>query len=191
MRNFLKIADGINVMPLLLELQRQPELWNQHRLRKDAEGTPHNEMDDIWLRYNDFATVAADPAKVNDEHTSVWYPGYYALPALRPIIFGLMAEVQGEQLGGVLITRIPPGCKIAEHVDAGWHVEFYEKFYLSLMSRPGANFYSEGETICPRPGDIYWFDNRRPHRVENHSEEDRITLIMCIRAHRFGSRVTA
>lgn len=180
-------------MPILIELQRQPELWNQYRLRKDIPNGPHSEMSDIWVRYRDINEYQKehgnDYYKFNDEHESVWYPSYYAIPQLRPLIFWLMARVEGERLGGVLITKIPPGGKIAKHRDFGWHVANYDKYYVSLKSAPGANFYCDDEVINPQQGDVWLFDNKHEHWVENNSTEDRITLIVCIQSHRFDKRV--
>lgn len=194
MKFFLKIAEGVDVTPLLIELHRHPELWNQYRFRKDIPGGPHSKMSDIWVRYRDIdkyrQRYGDDFSRFNDEHESVWYPAYYAIPQLRPIIFGLMSRVEGERLGGVLITRIPPGERIEKHVDAGWHVENFDKYYLSLKSGHGANFYCGDEHINPRPGDIYLFDNKIEHWVENNSDEDRITLIICIQSHRYDKRVS-
>lgn len=185
MRDFLKVADGIEVRPLLIELQRQPHLWNQHTLRTTREGTAHSAVDDIWIRYNDIAECE-DLSKFNDEHESVWYPAYYALPSIRPIVFGLMSLVEGERLGGVLITRIPPGGKILPHADHGWHVEHYDKYYVTLKNPVGCRFYSPDEFIEPKPGECWLFDNRKVHWVENNSDDDRITLIVCIRSDRHG-----
>lgn len=39
MKSFVKIADGIDVAPVLAELDAQPELWNVHPERTVA-GTP-------------------------------------------------------------------------------------------------------------------------------------------------------
>jgi hypothetical protein len=76
-------------------------------------------------------------------------------------------------------------------VDEGWHVEYYEKLYLSLRSAPGAEFWCEGsdgfhEKLEPRPGEVWLFDNRKPHWVINHSGYDRVTLIVCVRTRKFG-----
>ncbi len=186
MKNFLKIAEGLDVMPLLLSIQRQPDLWDRHTIRKEAPGTPHAGMSDIWVRYNDIAAYDdGDFRTFNDEHFPIWYPAYYQLPEIRPIIFGLMSRVEGEHLGGVLITKIPPRGQIERHADDGWHVNYYDKFYVSLKSDPGANFYCEDEVICPKAGDVYWFDNTKEHWVVNDSNEDRMTLIVCIRTHRY------
>lgn len=192
MRNFIKIADGIDVKPLLSQLDANPELWDAHSIRKTAPNSPHNRMSDIWVRYRDVAPFekAGDYRTFNDEHIPIWYPSWKALPGLRPIIFNLMAMTEGEMLGGVLITRIPAGQGIAPHADRGWHVQQYDKFYLSLRSSPGAGFYCDAggslDILEPEPGEIYLFDNRLNHWVENKSSEDRITLITCIRTEKYG-----
>jgi hypothetical protein len=56
LRNFLKIAEGVDVMPLLSALARSPELWNQNLLRTTHQSSPHTQVDDIWLRFNDLKT---------------------------------------------------------------------------------------------------------------------------------------
>jgi hypothetical protein len=185
MRNFLQIAQGVNILPLMLSLQRQPELWGQKAMRKELENGAHSAMDDIWLRYNKTQDSLAEMSK---EHDSSWYPAFYNLPESRSIIFNLMAAVEGERLGGVLITRIPPGGKIQPHKDDGWHVRYYDKFYVSIKNNPGSRFFCEDEVICPKSGDVYWFDNTREHWVENHGDDDRITMIVCIRSHKYGDR---
>jgi hypothetical protein len=188
MRHFLKIADGVDVLPLMTAIDGKPELWDAHSERKTSAGSPHSRMSDIWVRYNDKARYK-DRESFNAEHVPAWYPAWHALPGMRRIIFDLMAAVDGEMLGGVLITRIPPGGGIAPHVDTGWHVEYYDKFYVSLRSAPGAEFLcddgGEVEALNPKEGEIWRFDNRKNHWVENRSDRDRITLIVCIRTAKY------
>jgi len=186
-KRFLKIAEGINVAPLLAQLEQHPELWGEFGWRKSIPGGPHSEMTDIWVRYNDIRPFQAsgDFSRFNDEHESVWYPAYHKLSALKAIIFDLMRLVEGERLGGILITRIPPGAGIAPHRDASWHVEHYDKFYVQLKNPPGAVFWTEDEVNRPLPGDIYRFDNRVLHWVKNEGKSERMTLIVCIRTSKF------
>lgn len=173
--------------PLISEIEAHPDLWDSIQFRKTAPNSPHSRMSDIWVRYNDIDAYLKNPGgrSFNDAHVPIWYPAWEKLPALRPIIFALMATVRGEMLGGVLITRIPPGEGIAPHVDTGWHVDYYDKFYLSLKSAPGADFFCEDEVLNPRVGEIYRFDNRALHWVVNNSDQDRMTLIVCIRTDMF------
>lgn len=183
MNPFTLIRQDVDVAPLLTALERHPELWDQHSRRKTGEGSPHGGMSDIWVRYNEIGEreKGGDWSQFNAAHESAWYPAYDALPELAPLIFDLMRTVQGERLGGVLITKIPSGSGIDPHIDRGWHVDYYDKYYLSLKSAPGANFHCGEYFINPKPGDIYHFDNRIEHWVENKSPIERMTLIMCIR----------
>lgn len=190
MKHFTLIEENIDVNPLLEQIEKQPDLWNANDHRKTFAGTPHNEMSDIWVRYNRLDRLCEGRKAFNGEHVPVWYPAWYALPALKPIVFNLMSKVEGEMIGGILITKIPPGYGIAPHIDDSWHVQYYEKFYLSLKSCPGALFLCDHdgvrEGLNPKPGELWLFDNRKLHWVENKSSEDRITLIMCIRTEMFG-----
>ncbi len=77
-----------------------------------------------------------------------------------------MRKVEGEVLGGILITRIPAGAKVGWHVDKSWAVSYHEKFYLSLQSEPGAQFLATDEVLEPKPGTVWLFDNRKPHAVK-------------------------
>ncbi len=191
LRQFRRLGD-VPVDNLRRQLAAQPDLWDRHTRRKTAPGTPHARMSDIWVRYQDdrFFRAAGDWTGFNDRHVPVWYPAWHRLPALRPIIFSLMAAVEAEMLCGVLITRIPSGEGIERHADDSWHVQYTDKLYVSIESEPGAIFGAEDglgiECLAPKPGEVWLFDNRLPHWVENKSQGDRITLIVCVRTEMFG-----
>ncbi|CAG4900827.1 aspartyl/asparaginyl beta-hydroxylase domain-containing protein [Paraburkholderia saeva] len=186
MRNFLKIAEGVDVIPLLAELARSPQLWDQNTLRTTHPQTPHKQVSDIWLRFNDLSLYEkdGDAKHVIDEHESINYPAFSQLPAARALIFALMARVQGERLGRCLITRLAPGRKIDAHVDGGFHAAYYDRYHIALQSLPGSTFRAGDETVCMRPGEVWWFDNAQEHEVFNNSADDRIHLIMDIKASR-------
>lgn len=188
MKHFQLISHGIDINPLLKEIEDHPELWDYMPYRKQGNGTPHAHMSDIWIRYRRREEFK-EAADYKAPHIPVWYPAYYELPSLRKIIFDLMRDVQGESICGVLITRIPAGEGIDPHVDEGWHVNYTDKFYLTLKNSKGSEFVCSHdgveESLCPNPGEIWRFDNRKPHWVKNNSQEDRITLIICIRTEMF------
>lgn len=181
-RHFLHILEGIDVAPLRAALLAKPHLFGQHCARADAYGSPHTAMTDIWVRYNHIDKLGPT---FNDEHDAVWYPAYAELPELNDILFPLMTAVRGERLGGVLITKLPPGGEIAQHVDRGWHAGYYDKFYVAVQNGRGALFHFPEGDIVARPGDCYWFDNSVPHGVVNGSDEDRLALIVCIKTDLF------
>jgi hypothetical protein len=188
MKNFLQIATGVQTAPLLLELQRQPELWDRNSARLTKNG-PHHETHDIWLRYKDETEnkKKGDYSNFSDPHDGVWYPAYYALQTAKPLIFNLMAAVQGERLGGVLLYKIPPGRKIHPHTDTGWHVDYYDKFNIYLQADAKTAFcYATGEEIRAKSGDVYYFVNNVEHEVINKGDDDHIVLTVCIRIDKGG-----
>lgn len=176
---YLKISENVEVDHILEELEKAPHLWD-----RDAERTfstsPHRETHDIWVRYNpkeDFLVTHKDTP-----FDSEWYEAVQYLPSVADFCFRLMAGVNGEDLGGVLVTKVPAGKKVYMHTDEGWHVDFYDKFYLHLESNDKVVFgWESGEEIQPQKGDLYWLDNTTPHYVNNDGDTDRITLIVCIK----------
>lgn len=183
MRNFLRLGQNLDVLPLLLAIRRRPDLWDQNRLRTTHPGTPHTQVHDIWLRFNEMPEPGHE-AEVMDEHESVDYPAYKVLTEARPLVMGLMTYVGGERLGRVLITLLPPGGVIAPHVDGGSHADYYSRFHIVLQSQPGVAFRAGDEYAHMATGEVWWFDNAQEHEVINNSGEDRIHLIVDIRTSR-------
>lgn len=182
MENFQLIDRDIDVRPALGEIMAQPELWNQHTQRKTAPGSPHSEMSDIWLRYRRFDELT-DAKSYLEPHIAEFYPAWEKLPGVKDIVHRLMVKTDPVYLGGILITKIPPGGKIAPHHDrGGWHAEFHNlKLYVPLQSNEGCINICEGEREVMRAGEAWTFDNLRVHSVENNGDEDRITLIISMR----------
>jgi quercetin dioxygenase-like cupin family protein len=169
------IAKDWCVAPILWKLQSHPELWNQYTARTASADSPHHGLDDIWARFGDVGHAVDGQA-----HQSRWYPAAELL-GIKQMCHDLMHMVDGVELGGVLITRIPPGAKCRPHVDPGWHARNYEKFAVQIASAPGQEFCFEGESLETRPGDVFWFDNQHLHWVDNPTQYERVTMIVCIR----------
>jgi len=86
MRNFVKIAAGVEVLPLLVDLYQAPGLWNE-RTERTGSGGPFVGTDDIWVRFRDpaeltsrYLTAIAHPMMNIITHpanrTPVLSPGY-------------------------------------------------------------------------------------------------------------------
>ena len=172
-----KIGDGVPVGPLHWALQANPQFWDQNTARTESPTSPHHGLSDIWARY------AAPGVDGSQPHESVWYPVADVLP-VRELVYPLMSHLQGDQLGGVLITRIPPGGICRPHTDPGWHARHYEKFGVQITSAPGQRFHVEDQSLETKPGDLFWFDNSFTHWVTNETPYERITMIVCIRCNR-------
>lgn len=175
------IERGLDVAPLLAEIDAHPEAWNRYTARTAIRYGPHAQVSDIWVRYNDIANFTGDLAAFNAPHEAVWYPVAQQIPSVVTLVNEVVRRVAGKRLGGVLITRIPPGGRVEPHVDRGWHAEFYEKFAVQLRGNAQQAFCFEDAELRPEPGDLYTFDNSRLHWVVNDSAEERMTLIICIK----------
>ena len=179
MKNFQKLAENLDTLPLMHQIQRQPELWDQNRLRTVHPGSAHSQASDIWLWYNSIDLDA--PEAVIDDLETIPYPAWYNLPAVRPIVFALMRQVEGVRLGRMVITKLPCGKEITSHIDQGLPAEYYQRYQIALQSFPGALFHIGDETVNFRTGDVWWINNNVEHSVVNNSIDDRIVLIVDIR----------
>ena len=177
MKHFIGLGT-VDVLPALLQLDRNPQLWNENRDRKDRAITAHNEMDDIWLRFRPREQLNCDD-DYSSEHFSIWYPAINPLYEMRSLIHQVMHRVNSTHLGGILITKIPPGGVIKPHIDSGWHATYHNcKVYVAIKSNAQCYNVCEDEVITMATGDVMTFDNTKLHSVENKSNDDRITLII-------------
>lgn len=180
MKNFISIGT-VDMLPVQLQLDRNPQLWNANPDRKTRDNSPHDEMNDIWLRFRKKEELT-DVSKYSSEHFPVWYPAINDLYDIRPIINQVMARVHCVHLGGVLITKIAPGSKVKEHRDHGWHAEYHNcKVYIPIKANENCINMCGDETMVMRVGEVWTFNNLLMHSVENWGNDDRITLIISMR----------
>jgi hypothetical protein len=184
MKYFQKIAEGLDVLPILHAAHRQPELWNANTIRTKHPGTAHAEVSDILLRFNDVAEYqrTGDPSTITDDKEAIPFPAWDALPQVRPIIFDLMRRVEAVRLGRVIITKLLPGREITPHVDGGAPANYFDRYQIALQSLPGAIFKSGDEAVNFRSGDCWWIDNTAEHSVVNNSADDRVVMIVDLRS---------
>lgn len=188
MKSFAQIAAGVDVLPLMFDIERQ-DLWDKNPCRLSKRG-PHHETQDIFLRYKDETPniESGDWSDFSKEHLPDWYEAIDHLPSARGVIFDLMARVRGEMLGGVFIYKVQPGKQIYRHTDNGWHPAYFDKFNVCLQSNPAAAFVYDDCAMVQRAGDVHWFRNDVPHSVINEGETDHVVMTVCIRLDQ-GKRV--
>jgi len=184
MRNFHKIASGVDVIPLLHAVQRQPELWNANRFRTTFPNTPHVDVDDIILRFSDTEKCPTTGHVIGDENL-VWHPSAAKLlPYAKPIILDLMRRIEAYALDRLLITRLRPGGRILPHADKeGEYVQHSDRarYHVVLQGLPGSLYTTGNETVCMQTGDVWWFHPHEIHSVQNNSSDDRIHLLVDVR----------
>lgn len=181
-----KLGYVLNAQPAYAQmLEHWDDIWDLHKLR--TEQYVHSDVQDIWLRFHEWQD-GLSLEEFNKPHESIWYPVAEVLTELTAlahhILLCKMRTVHPKQvsLGGVLVTRIPAGARVEPHVDNGWHAEHYTtKQALQIMGDEDQAFCFEGYKLSTLPGELFEFDNSQVHWVENNSEIDRITLIVCMR----------
>lgn len=179
--NFQHITN-VDIELLLKQLKANPQLWNENPERKNADGSPHVQMSDIWIRFRDKAELV-EPKNYHEPHLPVWYPASLILNEVKRIALDVMTLFRAVQLGGILITKIPAGGEIKPHHDrGGWHAEYYNtKIYIPLESNPSCINTCEDDSVNMRAGEMWTFDNLKTHSVTNDGDTDRVTLIITLR----------
>jgi len=186
-KNFLLISQNISTIQLLLQIQRQPELWKADTYLRDYPQGPFEDVETIFLRFPPSSVTELERSQ-KDQHECENMDGAIHLPAARQMVFALMGMVEGERLGRVMINKIRPGGCIFPHADTPAHASYWDRFHYVLQASPGCNFRCGNETIQMRTGELWWFNNAEEHEVINNSADDRMHLIVDIRTSYFDVR---
>jgi len=88
----------------------------------------------------------------------------------------------GDGLRSARLLKLAPGSCIREHRDYGLSMENGEaRLHVPISSEAGVEFYLDGELMPMEPGECWYLDLDRPHRVQNLGRSDRVHLVLdCI-----------
>jgi hypothetical protein len=183
-------CDTLDITELQKQIIKNYDKFDKYHHRRTFPNSPHTQMTDIWARYNDIKPFEekGNLKGFELEHDSIWYPVIEHIPAVKKVCFDVMYAVDGERLGGVLITKLPAKGIIERHTDSGWHAQYYDKFYVPILNKKGSVFCFDDGNIAPEYGQAWWFDNSNPHWVKNNSDSDRIAMIVCIRTEKYKEK---
>jgi hypothetical protein len=195
-KNFLRLAQGVDVMPALMRVTREQHLWHADTYLRDYPQGPFGEVDSIICRFPP-RTVKETQEQVEellkdsryDPHECVDLPIYGEVPEVRDLVFTLLARVRGTRLGRVMLNRIQPGGHIFRHADTPEHANYWQRHHVVLQSAPGVVFHAGDEQVYMAPGEVWWFNNGKAHpdgtipehEVMNNSAVERIHLIVDVR----------
>ena len=194
MKNFHRLATGVNVGPLMAKLARNPGWWHEDTYLRTFPQGPFGETDSIILRFPPRAVPATEEERQEmlrtiDQHECVDLPVYDKLPEARALVMNLFSYVGGTRLGRVMINRIQPGGRVFKHADTLEHANYWHRHHICLQSAPGVVFTAGDEQVYMAPGEAWWFDNgkggpeddRPAHEVINNSPVERIHMVIDIR----------
>lgn len=177
--NIKLLPINFDITALSASLDSHPTLWNQNPQRTQDKTGPHGFVDDIWIRYYD----PNNPPNPYQAFPIQWYD-LPIISEVQTICDELTGFVGGQELGGVLITRIPSGACVKVHNDRGpWHANTFSKYIVTVRGNKYQSFVypDTQESLSTHPGQAFWFDNHSNHCVYNCGYDDRISLIICIK----------
>lgn len=179
MNNFELILDQVDFNILNEEVEASKHLFGILPIRTNYEGSAHREVEDILLR-GPLIKETSTLLELQNATECFNYTFMESFPNLYISVIDLMRFVVGEQLGRVIVTKLPAGGKIYSHKDEGDAAEKYDRFHIVLKGEPGDTMIVEGQEQKMRTGQVWWFDNTKEHSVENRSDQDRIHIIVDI-----------
>jgi aspartyl/asparaginyl beta-hydroxylase (cupin superfamily) len=172
-KNFALMKAGVDVGPMLEEIDGQPQLWDADT-RRQTNIQVQRETSNIPLR----GALKPIPDGVNQIH---WHPSRRTQYAdLCPRIYSWVEQFVKE-LGGDLsrfsVVRLNPHGRVYPHIDEGDYYKVRDRYHLVLRSPGGSEMNSGGEEVVFRDGELWWFNNNALHDAFNPSDEGRIHVI--------------
>lgn len=178
MERFKLIVEGLDVGPLLKRILANEQLWAEHTERQNYPGSAHKETETIYLRWAVDKTVYGGfyDLESEDHVETIQALNPEAVELVSQVVQHIMGAAPQPDVGRVILTRMKPGGVITEHVDEGPYADKYDRFHVCVQGDSG--FWCDGEVRGMLPGQLWWFNHKLRHWVQNGPECDRIHLIL-------------
>jgi hypothetical protein len=153
--------------PLLQALERiAPDAWQHHFNTGYYEG----DWSGVALIAADDAPLPLAPGQGAPVRTGWWQPE----AAFHELLEAFRTTVRSARL-----LRLGPGSRIHEHRDPDLGLDgSVLRLHVPLLSPEGVEFLVDGLQAPMRPGECWFLDLSRPHRVDNPSSSERIHLVL-------------
>jgi hypothetical protein len=77
------------------------------------------------------------------------------------------------------LLKLSPGSKIREHVDYFLGLEDgLLRIHVAVATDPRVQFFVDNQKLVLSEGEAWYIDFSLPHRVSNHSDQDRVHLVI-------------
>ena len=171
---FKRIAQGLDVDPLLELIDAKPELWKEITARQKFTKSPHKDTECIYVR----GALKMTPYYVLWDTGSYDYPCMeYLKPALVPLMRPILEKLEVEEMGRVLIVNLKPCGHVTKHSDQGTYADYYSRFHLVLRSNQWCSQTCGDEEQRFAVGDVWWFNHKKLHTAHNVGTTDRVHII--------------
>lgn len=184
------LDQNVPIGPLVKAIEERPYLWKQITARQKAKGSAHHSTEAIFLRWCEGRTEF----DAFNDLIAIDYPASAVLwAALSPVLSHVYGVVPHHEVGRIMVANLKAGCDIDRHSDEGLYANHYERFHVALQSHEGNAFHVGGVLVkteegnlhriggvsfYPKRGELYWFNHKQKHSVENRSTHDRWHLII-------------
>ncbi len=79
----------------------------------------------------------------------------------------------------VRLSLLPPGYRIEEHCDTFSDFKYGQiRLHIPIQTNPGVEMHIDGEKCYMAPGELWYGDYSKPHKVFNNSNEYRVHIIL-------------
>ena len=172
--HFTRLAEHVNIAPLLEELDAAPEMWLADTSRQRKVRCQRHTRN-IFLRAPK-KPLPAGATNANDVHESRIAPAARRFPRALALCESIAAEFEAT-LGRATLVALLPKSRVFPHVDAGAYYLIRDRLHLVLRSSQGSPLTAGDETVVMRVGELWAFDNKARHFANNPSSEPRVHLI--------------
>lgn len=161
---------SFDVAALQAELARLPsQVWTTHFNTEYHDGGWSGVA--LISADGDLARLYAGPS---DNGNGIATPLLAQCPAMQAAMASLPCSIQSARL-----LRMAAGTAIREHRDYGLGLdEGLVRLHIPVVSHPDVEFYLDGVRVPMREGECWYLDFGLPHRVQNHSAQERVHLVM-------------
>lgn len=174
MKNFKKLVTGVPIDGFKLELECNDFLWKDYRFRSEYPGSVHADTDCIVLR----AQEILDAPSEKDMIECIDFPNMEFFPVVEDFLEDVRDIFNVKDFGRVLLVKLYPNGKVLPHIDQGKYAEAGNRLHFVIQSDEGNEFICGDEKVHMKPGELWYFDHKVLHYVNNNSERDRIHLLI-------------
>ena len=122
------------------------------------------------------------------DHKLDWKNGDQFNPVLKDkdlytIMLPIINELESRMCGKaarVLLIKLKANKDVTTHVDSGDYLNTVRRFHIPIITNKDVFYTVNNEKIHMEEGDCWEINNRRPHSVDNQSDQDRIHLLIDI-----------
>lgn len=171
LKNFRLVHPRIGLGGVLAELERNELAWKITTSRQDAFYC-QRETEAIYLRRGipEPGIHDTDCQLAADSVAAAYFP--------RTMAWLLStATILGGELARVAFARIRPHGQVYRHIDTGSYYACRRRYHLVVKSPGGSPMGCGDEAVVMREGELWEFDNKKPHDAQNPSDQPRVHLI--------------